>query len=283
MSAPRLRDFRTDYFAHKLGFLRCQANCPLIHENFKRVTDRGGAHNYVGMGGGKFLLITTPAQLNEAYGRDCVYFFLTLVEKPQDRDFRRFVLDIDDVPPEIFKGGEIVTEIADVCSAVITERLEGVAPGDLIYRSMEKGPQFPTAHILFKNIVMKEDCALLITALVTEEMTTRYPGTKWGDIIDKRVTGANGVRMIGAYKVWAPKALRTAHPDIYEDFYRPDENGKATRGFNKFGILYKLPNIDKGVYMPTGHVGPLTGEIVEEHSIFPEAGQKTFEMKAEYA
>jgi hypothetical protein len=256
----------------------------VVKVHLEKVFEPNAEHTYTSIFGGKFNLKTTEAQLHEAYVRDLDTNFLSFVEKPPDRDRRPLVVDVDKVPPEIFREGEIVTEIAEVFTALIGERLEGVASTDLVYLEQTKGPQFFNAHLIWKSVVLTERTAIYITRLATEVMKRRYPENNWESIIDACVTGANGLRMLGSWKPMNIDTLRRKYPDIWNSHYQPDEYGVLTKNISRVTKKpYLLPDLDGGVYMPKGHVGKLTAEIIAQHSIIVDANSKVFDVKPEYA
>jgi hypothetical protein len=113
------------------GFARCHAASSTVRNLLIYIPEKSGAHTYTSLFGEKFQLKTTDKDLLEEYAKDSSTFFLSLVEKPQNRDLRPLVVDIDKVPTELFGDGDIVAEIKRVFIDIIQERLEGVAEEDL--------------------------------------------------------------------------------------------------------------------------------------------------------
>jgi hypothetical protein len=265
------------------GYARCHAASSTVRNHLKKIPEKNGAHTYTSLFGGKFQLKTTDKDLLEEYAKDSSTFFLSLIEKPPNRDLRPLVVDIDKVPPELFGDGEIVAEIRRVFIQIIQERLEGVAEEDLENLEQTKGPQFFNAHLIWKKIVVAEVAAKYITKLATEKMKEKYPKYDWSDIIDASLTGANGLRMLGSYKPYPINKLRQNYPDIWLKHYAPDESGNPTKHCNIITKRpYLLPDLDGGVYMPKGHEGGLTIRELQEHSIIVDDTSKVFQVNAEY-
>jgi len=267
------------------GFARCQANSETNKNCLLRVDAKKEAHEFTSLFNGSFVRKCDYASFAESYARDIAAgFHLAYVEKPQNRDYRPLVVDVDKVPPEIYKDGQIIAEIAGVFVGVLRERMDGIVPEDLAFLEQTKGAEFFNAHLIWKGFALKEDTAKYITRLATEEMQRRYPEHDWKSIIDACVAGPNGLRMIGSFKSYAFEHLRRDYPNIWRVHYRPDKNGNPTtnRNYNT-KKAYLLPDLDKGVYMPKGHTGPITAEIVQQHSIILPPGVKVLAVKAEYA
>lgn len=273
---------RRAWSAGEFGFRKSQSNSATFRDHLARAFG-DAPHEYTSLLGGKRNIKTTRDAFHESYARDALEHHMSLVEKPLSRDRRLFVLDLDDVPPELER---LADEVEGVVQALMAERLEGVTVEDIVDVQVTESEYSLNAHIIWRSVVVDERTAKYLTSLLRREMTTRYPEHDWVKIIDACVSGGNGLRMPWSYKAYAYKDLMRDYPDIWADRYDPDDDGKPRKNCyeDARGRVkpYLLPNLDKGVYVPKDHEGPPTAEAVSECSILVDENARVFAVKDEY-